>query len=344
MSRSISSNDSKWTGRRVANGTRSARPGLGPRARLGLTWGAALLGGLTVADPAWSQPALPGDAQETVSTLAQTIRWSGVLASVAAIAVASLILRFIDRLTLGLGGAFAEYRLTIQKISAFTRFGIYFATISLVILLSFRVSAQVLAILGGTAAVAIGFAMKDLVSSIVAGVMIMFDRPFQVGDRVQFGGEYGDVINIGLRSVKLRTLDDSIVTIPNNLFLAQVTSCANYGVPHMQIMLDYLVDVDSDAERARDIVQEAAATSRYIHLQSPLGVLVNQVLEGSYLALRIRLKAYVLDTQHEKAFETDVTLRVLEAFRLEGIRPPAVLHRTADEEEAAGLRALPGAP
>ena len=52
----------------------------------------------------------------------------------------------------------------------------------------------------------------------------------------------------------------------------------------------------------------------------------------------------MLDTQHEKAFETDVTLRVLEAFRLEGIRPPAVLHRTADEEEAAGLRALPGAP
>lgn len=46
-----------------------------------------------------------------------------------------------------------------------------------------------LAILGGTAAVAMGFAMKDLVASVVAGVMIMVDRPFQVGDRVSFGGQ-----------------------------------------------------------------------------------------------------------------------------------------------------------
>ena len=54
---------------------------------------------------------------------------------------------------------------------------------------------------------------KDIALSIVAGVMIMFDRPFQVGDRVSFGGEYGDVTVIGLRSVKLRTLDEEATRI-----------------------------------------------------------------------------------------------------------------------------------
>ena len=47
----------------------------------------------------------------------------------------------------------------------------------------------------------VGFATKDLVASLVAGLLVMFDRPFQVGDRVWFGGEYGDVLAIGLRSV-----------------------------------------------------------------------------------------------------------------------------------------------
>ncbi|MEO9181847.1 MAG: hypothetical protein ABI467_00080 [Kofleriaceae bacterium] len=59
-------------------------------------------------------------------------------------------------------------------------------------------------------------------------------------------------------------------------------------------------------------------------------VLVNQLLEGSYVAVRLRLKAYVLDTQFEKAFETDVNLRVLEGFRAATIGPPAILHRTLE--------------
>jgi hypothetical protein len=51
----------------------------------------------------------------------------------------------------------------------------------------------------------------------------MFDRPFQVGDRVSYGGEYGDIIKIGLRSVRMNTLDDNIITIPNNKVFTDVT-------------------------------------------------------------------------------------------------------------------------
>ena len=180
-------------------------------------------------------------------------------------------------------------------------------------------------------------------ASLVAGLMIMFDRPFQVGDRVEFGGEYGDIVAIGLRSVKLRTLGDSIVTIPNNMFLNHVTSCGNYGVLDMQVVMDFLIGVDQDPNRARAIVREAAVTSRYAHLPKPVVVRVNQVVEGSYLAIRIRLKVYVLDTQYEKALETDVTLRVVEAFRKASILPPAMLHRSLESQPSPPLRAV-GAP
>ena len=73
--------------------------------------------------------------------------------------------------------------------------------------------------IAGSIAVAVGLALKDLVSSIIAGVVLLFDRPFQVGDRVAFEGVYGEIQKIGLRAVRLNTLDDNLVTIPNSKFL-----------------------------------------------------------------------------------------------------------------------------
>jgi small-conductance mechanosensitive channel len=277
------------------------------------------------ADPAASEKI------QVISALPHLIRPGGLLMSLGVIVAAWLLLRFSDRLVRNLGEVFAEQRLTFQKINTFFHFGVYLAAVVLVVLLSFRVSAQVLAILGGTLAVAFGFALKDLAASVVAGVLMLFDRPFQVGDRVSFGGMYGDVISIGMRSVKLVTLDDNTVTIPNNIFMTNVTSCGNYGVLDMQVVVDFYIGPDEDVDRAVDLIREATATSRYIYLPKPIKVRVAEQIVENHFAIRLRLKAYVLDTTYEKAFETDVTLRVREAFRAEHIRPPAMLHRARAE-------------
>jgi small-conductance mechanosensitive channel len=300
-----------------------------------LVYASAFAAVLLGAAPSIAQDAANSAAPDPVATITHMIRWTGVAASVFVIAAAWLLLRFTGRLVDQLGSAFSDSRLTLQKFSAFFRFGVFFATISSVVLLSFELSREVLAILGGTTAVAVGFAMKDLVASLVAGVMIMFDRPFQVGDRVTFAGQYGDIMSIGLRSVKLRTLDDSMVTIPNNMFLSEVTSCGNYGVLNMQVMIDFLIGIDQDVNRARELVLEAAVTSNFVYLSNPVEVLVAQVAADGHVALRLRLKVYVLDTVYEKAFETDVTLRVMDAFRAENIHPPAILHRQVTAENGS---------
>jgi hypothetical protein len=59
----------------------------------------------------------------------------------------------------------------------------------------------------------------------------------------------------------------------------------------------------------------------------PWTVLVNQVVHEQHFAVRLRAKAYVVDVRYEKAFETDVTLRVMEAFERNGVQPPARLTR-----------------
>jgi small-conductance mechanosensitive channel len=278
-----------------------------------------------------AQDAQTSQEIESITTITNMFRLSGIVPSLLVITGAWLLMRFVNRIVENLGGIFAERRLLLQKLSAFFHFGIYLVTIVAVILLCLEISREVLVILGGTAAVAMGFALKDLAASIVASVMIMLDRPFQVGDRVSFGGEYGDITAIGLRSVRLQTLDDNTVTIPNNMFLNQVTSCGNYGALDMQVVIDFHIGIDQDVQLALGLIREAAATSRHVYLPKPVIVGVSQVIIDHYLALQLKLKAYVLDTKFEKEFVSDVTLRVLEAFEAEGIRPPAILHRNVTD-------------
>jgi hypothetical protein len=106
-----------------------------------------------------------------------------------------------------------------------------------------------------------------------------------------------------------------------------MTKSGNYGALDMQVSMEFHIGIDQDITMARDIINEAAASSRYVHLPKPITVLVNQVFSESYLAIRLTLKAYVLDTRYEKLFETDVNMRVLEELRRRRIGPPAILHR-----------------
>ncbi len=267
-------------------------------------------------------------SSDTLAIIGQMVNWTGVGSAVVLLVGAWLLLKFVDNLVEELCIAFASSRLFIQRINAFFHFFIYFLAVVGVLLLSFDFNQQLLAVIGGGLAVSIGFASRDLLASIVSGIMIVFDRPFQVGDRVSFGDQYGDVLQIGLRSVKLRTLDDSIVTIPNNLFLNDVSSSANFGVLDMQIETDFYIGVNEDAALARQLIREAAVISLYIYLPKPILVNVEQVLIDSTVALRVRLKAYVLDTHYEKRFTTDITLRVLDAFKEHNIQIPVLRHQS----------------
>jgi small-conductance mechanosensitive channel len=266
-----------------------------------------------------------------IALLGQAINWNGIVQAGVVIVIAWLLLRFVDRIVHNLGETIAEHRLSFQRINAFFHYFIYLMTVIVIVMFSFDISPQIIALFGGATLVAIGFATRDLLASLVAGVLIIFDRPFQLGDRVTFGGEYGDVISIGLRSVKLRTLDDCTVTIPNNLFLSEVTSSANSGQLEMLTVVDFYIGLEQDIHKARNLVREAAAISRYIYLPNPIVVLAWQEPLDGCIAMKMRLKAYVLDTKYEMDFQTDVVLRVHQSFAENQIQPPAVLAPAASD-------------
>lgn len=290
--------------------------------------GAALAGAaacLLAAPPAWAQ-----DAPD-FGRLAQFVRWGGVAASVPVVIGSLFVIRIIDDFGERLSARFSNRRPTIQKVQTTVRFFVYVATITLVASLSIRLDPTALTVIGGALAFAVGFALRDLVASFIAGITIMFDRPFQVGDRVSYGGEYGDIIKIGLRSVRMNTLDDNIITIPNNKVFTDVTSSSNYGALEMQVAMDFYIGIDQDAVLAVEIIREACLTSPYVYLDQPIPVFGKPVVLQELVAFHLKARPYVFDCKYEQEFDTDVHLRVLEAFRERGIRPPAVLHRSMSD-------------
>lgn len=252
------------------------------------------------------------------------------------IVVAFLVNRFISATLDRLGEGQAKRRLLMKKISSFARIGIFGVASYLAAVTLLAGDKTALYGLGTTLLVAFGFAMKDMASSIVSGILILIDRPFQVGDRVQFGETYGEVKEIGLRVVRIATLDDNEVSIPNNKFLTDVVSCGNSGALDMMVVVKFYISISEDFDLARQIAYEACVTSRYVYLPKPVQVELKDAVEGNHYITTLTCKANVIDVRYEEAFVTDITQRVKRAFRENKIvYPHARQFRVEEEIESA---------
>ncbi len=271
---------------------------------------------------------------EDTGNIYQFIRVSGLITSIILLGGIWILNQILLRTFERIGSRFTEQRMRIHQVGTFIRFFLYFLGMTVALVLSFRLSKELLFAVGGTVAVTIGFALKDLAASLIASLTILLDKPFQVGDRISFGGTYGEVTAIGLRSVRLTTLDDNVVTIPNNKFLTDMTSTGNAGALDMLIQMDFYIGIDQDIDQAKQIVSDSLTSNRYAYLKKPWSVLISQVIHDNYFAIRLRAKVYVLDVRYEKALESDVTTRVIKGFQKEGVKPPAMLYRGLPDERS----------
>lgn len=249
-----------------------------------------------------------------------------LLVLVAGLVGARLLSGFLD----DLGERLPGRRLALKKVSALSRFLIYVGTFAITASSVLVLESEALFAVLGTIGLAVGFAFKDLLASLMAGVILLIDEPFQVGDRVRFGEYYGEITEIGLRSVRMVTLDDNLVTIPNSKFLSEASASANAGDLDCMVVIDFYIGAAEDFALARALVEEATATSRYVFLDKPLVTLVSDQFLGERFVTVIRVKAYVFDARYEKAFASDVTERVKLAFVERDVRTPDRQYRDLD--------------
>lgn len=212
----------------------------------------------------------------------------------------------------------AQRRLWYKRLIPIVRLLLWTFALVFVIRGIFDVNAQGLLAAAAAVGVAVGFAAQDILKNIFGGLVIVADRPFQVGDQINVGGTYGEVMSIGVRSTRIRTPDDNSVSVPNAQVVDSQVSNANSGELNCQVVTDLYLPGWVNESEVKKIAYQAAASSRYVFLEKPVVVIVKD--EYSYAhVLHLRVKAYVLDARYEFLFASDITERARAAFRAAGL-------------------------
>ncbi|MFA4876640.1 MAG: mechanosensitive ion channel family protein [Methanoregula sp.] len=175
----------------------------------------------------------------------------------------------------------------------------------------------------GIAGLAVALAAQDIISNFFGGAIITIDKPFKVGDRVKVDQYYGDVINVGPRSTRLRTLDYQIVTIPNNKITTNVI--VNYSEPDEKLRITIPVQVACGTDVAAvkkillEIAQDVIAKSDYLLTDPAPKVFFIEFADSSLkFILYVWARKYNLPDEVKDAINS----RIAERFAAEGIEIP----------------------
>ncbi|MFP2767993.1 mechanosensitive ion channel family protein [Oceanisphaera sp. KMM 10153] len=167
-----------------------------------------------------------------------------------------------------------------------------------------------LAILGA-AGLAIGFALKDYVSSLLAGAVAAYELPYRPGDWIEVEGIYGEVRHVGMRVVEVVTPSDTVVFIPHQKLWTGLIHNANNGGVSLMCVVSFYLAPDHDAHEVRRVLQDVTLSSPYLKLSRPVLVLLEEQPWGTHY----RIKAYPMDPRQQFQFMSDLTARGKDSLR-----------------------------
>jgi small-conductance mechanosensitive channel len=177
----------------------------------------------------------------------------------------------------------------------------------------------------GVAGIAIGFAAKDTLSNLIAGVLLIIDRPFEVGDRIEVwsapanSATWGDVLDIGLRATKIRTTDNIVIVIPNNEIMRR--DIINYTTITEEIRVRVPIGVayDADIEKAKEIITAVSLELDWV-LKDPAPKVVVKSFGDS--AVNLEARVWIRDPRKRMDTISSISDRVKERFTRDGIEIP----------------------
>ncbi len=149
----------------------------------------------------------------------------------------------------------AELEPALQLLTRLARIGLTIAVVTIT-LGHFGINVAALAAAVGLLGLALSLAAKDTIADAIAGMIILFDKPFRVGDRIEIeeANTWGDVTDIGLRSTRILTPDNRLIIVPNSIIASNHIVNYAYPDPFYRIQLHVGIAYGTDIEYARRLI------------------------------------------------------------------------------------------
>ena len=188
---------------------------------------------------------------------------SGILESAILLIWGSVIYRLSHALIEEIGGRISDVTgLGKELLPLFENIGkiLIIVVVGMIFLSIWNVDITPLLATAGIAGFAVAFAAKDTIANFFGGISVFMDRPYKIGDYIILdSGERGEVVDIGVRSTRIKTRDDILISIPNSIIANTKIVNESAPIPRFRIRVPIGVAYGTDINRAQEILLDIAS-------------------------------------------------------------------------------------
>lgn len=172
----------------------------------------------------------------------------------------------------------------------------------------------------GIAGIAVALAAKDTLANFFGGISIFVDKPFKIGDYIILDtGERGEVVDIGIRSTRVKTRDDVLITVPNSILANIKIINESAPVPRYRIRIPVGVAYESDLEKVEDILVEIAKSNSMVSKDPEPRARLRAFGDSS---IDFELLCWVNDPRDKGLVMHQIMNTIFKAFEKEGVSIP----------------------
>ena len=169
----------------------------------------------------------------------------------------------------------------------------------------------------GALGVGIGLGLQNIVYNLVSGVILIFEKPMQIGDYIEVADKKGRVQSIGIRSSKLITSDGSEVIVPNGDILSSHMVNWTRSNNHRRTELTMEIEPASQLKTAKEIILKALKEDEHVIQELPAEILVNNLSEKSSA---ISINVWITSIYKEQEFRSEMLSKIYNLLAEKGIK------------------------
>ena len=210
----------------------------------------------------------------------------------------------------------------------------------------FGINITALAAALGIAGLGFALAAQDTIADAIAGMLILADRPFRVGDRINIDAidTWGDVVDIGLRTTRIRTRDNRLVIVPNSTISKNEVVNYSYPDPRYRIQTHVGIGYDTDLEKARQVIIDAVRDTEGVLQDKPIEALYIEMADSE---MRFRVRWWIdsyIDTRRMLDSIHTALQNALDEAEIRQAYPIQELHHRLTSEQKDELKSELGKP
>ena len=204
---------------------------------------------------------------------------------------------------------------------AFTRISQYLITfVGIIVAFQFiGIDLSGLAVVLGFLSVGIGFGLQNITSNFFAGIILLFERPINVGDRVTVGDTEGDVQKINIRSTTVRSVNNISYIVPNSEFISTTVINWSHGDKKIRVDLDVGVSYSSDLDLVLKVLREIAIENKDVLKNPEPEVHFREFGDSSW---NMRLRVWISHPKRHYYVRSDINCEIVRKFRQHNIQIP----------------------